>query len=202
LPVFDLVEPGEGDPRIGEEVNGVPPLGTEPPLDEDERCDDDGDQEDGADRRRDHPRIDAAPDHRRQLTEEAEPVERRVPPDAQEDVGDDEVDADVAVPAVPARQAVETDRALERGDPRQQEHLEEREVGGEQACEPREARQSLTGRVHVEVPAVHPQPDDHAGVRGQERQHAGGLRPLESAALHRRREPCMRAHWARRADPF
>jgi len=137
------VEPGEGDARVGEQVNGVPPLVAKAPLDDHERAGDDRDQRERADRRGDHPRVDAAADHRRELAEEAEPVELRVPPDTQEHVSDDEVDASVAVPAVPDRQAVEADRALESRQAGQEEDLNEREVGGEQAGQPGQARQPL-----------------------------------------------------------
>ena len=68
-------------------------------------------------------------------------VEQRVAPDAEDDVGEHEIEAGVAVPAVPDGQAVEADEPLEPGDSREQDHLEEREVGAQQ---PREARDAVS----------------------------------------------------------
>jgi hypothetical protein len=95
---------------------------------------------------------------------------RRPAPDREDDVGQDEVETGVAVPAVPDGQPVEADERLEPGQSREQEDLEEREVGGEQARDPRDARQDVPGAVQVgDVAAVVPEPDDHGGVAEHDR---------------------------------
>ena len=54
------------------------------------------------------------------------PVLLGVAPDGADDVREGEVDDRVAGPAVPDRQPVEADRALEERDPREQEHDDQR----------------------------------------------------------------------------
>src|SRR5581483_1881129 len=75
----------------------------------------------------------------------------------------------LAVPAVPDAESVEAGDALEPGDPREQDDLQESAVGAEQAGEPRDAGQRLAGRVHAgDVPAVPPEPDDRDEVPEQQ----------------------------------
>ena len=75
---------------------------------------DDGEQEARADRGGDHPRVDPAAEHRRDLLADRELVHQRVAPDAEEHVRDDEVDRRVAVPPMPDGEPVEADEPLER----------------------------------------------------------------------------------------
>jgi hypothetical protein len=161
----DLVEPAERDAGVREEVHGVPPLVAEPaPHDPDRRPRDD-DEEDGADRRGDHPRIDAAGDHRPDLLRQRVLVELRVAPEAEEDVRDQQVDRRVAVPPVPHAQPVEADRALEHRQPGEEEHLDEREVRAEQAGDPGDADEDVARAPRRQVAPVHPQGDDDGRVR-------------------------------------
>ena len=74
----DLVEPTERDARVGGEMHEVPRLVSQPSAHDHDRARDDGDEAGRADRRRDHPGIDAAPDHRRDLLPEREVVHLRV----------------------------------------------------------------------------------------------------------------------------
>ena len=50
-----------------------------------------------------------------------------------------EVEDGMAVPAVPDRQLVEADHALEKRQPGEQEHLDERQVAGQERRQPAEA---------------------------------------------------------------
>ena len=99
---------------------------------------------------------------------------------------DHEVDAEVAVPAVPLRQAVEAGDPLEDRQPRQQHHLDEGEVGADQAGEARGPREQVGGRVHGEVAVVDPDPHQGGDVaevdRGRE----------EKGDCMRRRAPAHR----------
>ena len=165
----DLVEPAERDPRVREEVHGVPPLVAQPPPHDDVRGADDGDEQAGADGGGDHPRVDAAAEHRRDLLADGELVHLRVAPDAEEHVRDDEVDRRVPVPAVPDGEPVEADEPLDERQAREQDHLDEREVGAEETRDAGDARQRLAGGRRVEVAAVGPEPDDAAGVAEDER---------------------------------
>ena len=110
-------------------------------------------------------------------------VEQRVAPDAEDDVREHEVEAGVAVPAMPDAQPVEADEPLERGDPREEDHLEEREVGAEQAGEAGDAREDVAARAQREIAAVDPQPDDrgripeHDGPDGRQAEGAAPVPP-------------------------
>jgi hypothetical protein len=85
-------------------------------------------------------------------------------------VREDEVETGVAVPAVPDGEAVEADEPLEPADPREQHDLEQGRVRSEEAGEPPDAGEQLTGAVHVrDVATVHPQPDDQGGVAAADR---------------------------------
>jgi hypothetical protein len=161
----DLVEPRQGDARVRGQVHGVPPLVAHPPPHDRDRAPGDRDEERRPDSRRDHPRVDVSPEHRRDLAGERQLVEQRVAPDGEHDVREDEVDAGMPVPPVPDGEPVEADHPLDHGDPREQQHLDQRQVGAEQAGEPSEAREQVPrpGEV-VEVAAVRPEPDDDAGV--------------------------------------
>ena len=165
----DLVEPRERDARVGEEMDGVPPLVGQAAARDRVRGGDDRDQEGGADRRGDHPRVDAAPEHRPELAADRELVQERVAPDDEHDVHDDEVDARVPVPAVPAGEPVEPDGAFERRDARQKNDLDEREVGAQEPGEPPDACESVSGGVHaLDVAAVPPEPHEPQAVADDE----------------------------------
>ena len=56
-----------------------------------------------------------------------------------------EVEARMAVPAVPDGQAVEAEEPLDRRQAGQQQHLQERGVRAEQTRDPGKARQELAG---------------------------------------------------------
>ena len=76
----------------------------------------------------------------------AEPVRAvllRVPPDREDDVREREIDDGVAVPAVPDREPVEADVALEERQPREQQHLDQREVAGEERRQAARAEQEV-----------------------------------------------------------
>jgi hypothetical protein len=76
---------------------------------------------------------------------------------------------DTAVPAMPDGHAVDADEPLEPGKPCEQDDLDERRVSPEQAGEPRERGDELTGtQVVACVPTVHPEPDDRRGVSEEE----------------------------------
>ena len=91
-----------------------------------------------------------------------------VGPDARKRVREDQPDARVAVPAVPVRELVEADQALEPGQAREQSHLDQREPRAEQAGDPGEADHPLAGRVEREVAqgaaAVDPDVEDRDRV--------------------------------------
>jgi hypothetical protein len=162
-------------------VHGVPPLVTQPALHDHDRRHDDRDEQHRADGGGDHPGVDAAAEHRRDLLGQREPVEQRVAPDAEDDVREHEVETGVAVPAMPDGQPVEADEPLEHGGPREEDHLEEREVGAEQACQTGDAREALAAAAEREIAAVDPQPDD----RGRIPEHDGpdGRQPEGAAPV-------------------
>ena len=164
VPGGDLVEPAERDPGVGEEMHRVPPLVPQAAADDDVRRGDDREQEARADRGGDHPGVDPAAEHRRDLLADRELVHQRIAPDAEEHVRDDEVDGRVAVPPMPHGEAVEADEALERGQAREEDHLDERHVRTQEAGDPGDARERLPGRGRTEIAAVGPQPDDPRGV--------------------------------------
>jgi hypothetical protein len=110
----DLVEPGQRDACIRQHVHRVPPLVAQPATHDHDRGADHREQHPRADGRRDHARVDAAAEHRRDLAADADLVDERVPPDREHDVRDDQIDADMPVPAVPDREAIESHEALER----------------------------------------------------------------------------------------
>ena len=91
---------------------------------------------------------------------------------------EDEVEAGVTVPAVPDGEAVEADEILDDGEPREQEHLQQRRVRPEEARDSGGAREELSGRQIVgQVASVHPEPDERCGIPGDERpeqSHCGG----------------------------
>ena len=109
-------------------------------------------------------------------------------------MGDDEVDARVAVPAMPHGETIEPDEPLEHGEPCEQDDLDQREVGTEKTGETARARQLVAGRVRMQVSAVHPEPDDHDGVAhddGSQQRRAdsaqnGGAAGGVDGGLHRR----------------
>jgi hypothetical protein len=167
-------------------MHGVPPLVSEAALDDDDRAEDDGDQQPRADGGRDRARIDAAAEHRRDLLRQRDLVEERVAPDAEDDVREHEVDARVAVPPVPDAQPVEADQPLEHRHAREQRHLQEREVGAQEAGDPRDARQHVARRRERPVAAVDPEPDDHPGVaEGDRRDERAGGEPARKAGRRR-----------------
>ena len=76
---------------------------------------------------------------------------------------------------------------LERGDAREQDHLEEREVGAPEAGQPADRREEIAGRVHGEIAAVHPEPGDGGAVAGDEHgDHDRGGTPAHDGCPHRR----------------
>ena len=170
------MEPAERDARVGEQMNGVPPFVRQPSPHDHDRRGDDCEQQRGADRRCDHAGVDPAAEHRRELLRERELVEQRVAPDAEHDVGEHEVDARVAVPAVPDAQTIEAGQPLQHRQPRQQDDLEEREIRRQQARDAGDARQDVAARACGEIAAVHPEPDDRDRVSDQHRpdERAGG----------------------------
>jgi hypothetical protein len=94
--------------------------------------DDHRDEQEPPDRRRDHRGTDPAAEHRRELLRQRDLVHQRVTPDGEDDVREHEVERRVGVPAVPDAEPIEADEPLEPGQPGEQEHLDQRRVGGEQ----------------------------------------------------------------------
>jgi hypothetical protein len=163
------LEPGEGDRCIRGEVDRVPRLVRHPAPHDDDRQADDDDQQRGTDRCGDHSGVDPAAEHRRDLPRDRKPIHQRVAPDGEHDVREHEVQARVAVPAMPGAEPVESDEPLQPRQPREQQHLEERGVRAEEPGDPREARQPLAGAVDAEdVAAVPPQPHDRGKVADED----------------------------------
>jgi hypothetical protein len=79
-------------------------------------------------------------------------------------MGDHEADAQVAVPAVPAGQPVETGDPLERRQPRQQDDLDEREVAADQPREGGKPREEIGGAVRRQVVVCDPEPAEEGDV--------------------------------------
>ena len=181
----NLMEPGQCDARIGEQVHGVPPLVPKPAPDDHDGGHDDGDQQGGSDGRRDHSGVDATAEHGADLFRQGDPVHQGVAPDGEDDVREHEVEARVTVPAVPDGQAVEAEEPLDRGQACEEEHLQERGVGAQKPGDPGETGQERSGAEVVrEVAAVDPEPDHHRRVAGNERPDQGRRR--QPAALARR----------------
>jgi two-component system response regulator MprA len=74
---------------------------------------------------------------------------------------------------MPDAQAVEADGALEHGDPGEQEDLDECEVGTQEAGDPGDADEDVTGAPRRHVPAVNPEGDDDRRVRGDDEPDGG-----------------------------
>ena len=91
----------------------------------------------------------------------------RVAPDREDDVREHETDHRVAVPAVPDGEPVEPDEPLEERQPCEQEHLDQRQVAGEQRRQPPEADQRGVEAVPVVAEAVgcRPRPRSRASRR-------------------------------------
>ncbi len=90
-------------------MDGVPPLVAQAAAYDDDRRDDDGDEQKRANRRSDHSRIDAAPDHRRGLFRDRQAIHQGVAPDREDDVREHEIETGVPVPPVPDSEPVEAD---------------------------------------------------------------------------------------------
>ena len=91
-------------------------------------------------------------------------------------MGDQQQQRGLAVARVPVGQALEGDGALERRDPAEQQHLDEHEVGAQQARDPAGARERVGGvRDLGDAARAQPQRDDRRQVgerhRRQERDH-------------------------------
>ena len=160
----DLVEPGERDARVRRQVHRVPELVGESPPHDHERAPADREEQERTDRRGDHAGERSAPHHCPELVAERAVRRHRVALDLQHDVDDHEVDAEVAVPAVPLRQAVEAGEPLEHRQPREQHDLHEREIRADETGEPGRPREQVGRRVHGEIAVVDPDPDEGADV--------------------------------------
>ena len=135
-------------------------------------ADDDEQREAGG--RRDHARI--AGDQPLHLRGQRDPVADRVAGGDQRGVAQQQRQAELAVDAVPPHQPVEPDEAVQHRQPREQQQLDEHEVGAEQPGDPPEAREQARGVVDVAQPARrHPQCDDRRRVgQREERQPPAG----------------------------
>ena len=117
----------------------------------------------------------------------------RVPPDREDDVREREIDDGVAVPAVPDREPVEADVALEERQAREEEHLDQGEVAGEERRQAAgaeqevvEAREPVIGdAVAVSLAEQPEQPDESADHDGGDQRQRDRAAPLE-AAMHSR----------------
>ena len=159
----DLVEPAQRDGGVGGEVHRVPPLVRQPPPHDHQRGDDDDDEQRRPDGGGDHPGI--AAEQPRHFLRHRDPVHRRVADRDQHDVGEDQVEHELAVAPVPHRQPVEADEPLEPRQPGEQQHLDEREVGAEEPGDPAQAGGEIAPRVDGrDAAAAEPQPDDHGRV--------------------------------------
>ena len=84
-------------------------------------------------------------------------------------MGEHEIEASVAVPAVPYGQTVEADGTLDERDAREQQHLQECRVRTQEPGEPCHARQQLARAVDVcAISAVSPEPDDQKRIARHE----------------------------------
>ena len=71
-----------------------------------------------------------------------------------------------------------------QGNPRQQQHLDQREVRGEEPRQSREARHELGGVVDIgDVAAPVPEPDDGRRIAEQESERDGGATRLRLTRL-------------------
>ena len=173
----DLVEPREGDRRVGAEMHEVPHLVRQPTLGDHERAEADDDQEDGADRRRDHARVGGG-EQRLDLRWHRDPVIQRVADCCQDDVREDEVEAGFAVEAVPDGEPVEADEPLEPGQPREQQHLHERQVGADHAGHSADAVEDVAGAGGAaQAAGSDPEPDAPGAVAENDEPQGEGSRP-------------------------
>ena len=177
-PGRDLVAEGERDREVRVEVDEVPRLVAQPPPHDHERADDDRDEDDQPGERGDDAGIAAQqpPDLGRQRHAVADRVAGR----DRRGVDDQQRQRDLPVPAVPDRQAVEPDGPVEHRDARQQQHLDEHEVGAEQAAQAAEPGQRAR-RVLDLADAARAPPQAHddraVGQREQRRRPAGEQPP-------------------------
>ena len=173
-PGGDLVAEGERDRQVRVEVDEVPRLVAQPPPHDHERAHHHRDQDHEPGDRRDDAGIAAQqpPDLLRQRDAVAERVAGR----DRRGVHDQQRQRDLPVPAVPDRQAVEADGPVEHRDAGEQQHLDEHEVGAEQAAQPPQAGQRARRVLDLAEPAGAPPQahDDRAvGEREQRRRPAG-----------------------------
>ena len=149
-------------------MDGIPPFVPEVATHDDDRRRHDGDHQEGADGCSDHPRIDPAPDHHRDLFRDRYAIHERVAPDREDNVHEHEIETRVPVPPVPDGQPVEPGEPLQPRDPCEQHDLDQRGVRGEEAGQPREAGEHLAGRVDADdIAAVPPQPHEAGRVSEQ-----------------------------------
>ena len=135
-------------PRVRGQMHGVPELVRQSCTRDRERAPRDRQQQHGADGGSDHAGERTLADHHPELARERTMRRHRVSPDLQHDVHDHEIDAEVAVPAVPVRQAVEAGETLEHRQPREQNDLHEREIRSDQPRQAGGAGEHVARRMH------------------------------------------------------
>jgi hypothetical protein len=164
------VEPGERDRRVGTEVQGVPRVVPQTAPHDHHGADDDGDEEAGADRRGDHPRV--ARQQPRHLVRDRDPIERRIAQGDEDDVRQHKQQSGAAVSPVPDRQAIEPHEALEPGDSRQEQDLDQSKIRTEEPRDPADAREEVACGLGREAAAGDPEAGDDAGVRQDDAPYA------------------------------
>ena len=146
----------------------MPGLVAQPPPDRDRGRDDDGDQQRQAGDRGDHARI--AGDQPLDLGRQRDPVADRVAGGDQRGVGEQQRERDAAVDAVDDREPLEAGDPLEQRDAREQQQLDEHEVGAEQPGDAAGGGQRAREVVDVVGPARREPQADHRARVGQREQ--------------------------------
>ena len=181
-----LVGEAEHDREVDEKVDEMPALVGESPARRPHREDRDEDEEGRADVGHQH--VGVGGQEGPGLSGEGAAIGERVAGGGEDDVSDDQVDGGEAQPAVPARDPVDPEEAVEPGASRHQHHLDERGVGAQQGAEltHRDQHRGRVGQMG-KLPVASPQNDDQGGIAADRQDHVA--RAQSPAAGNAQRAP-------------
>jgi len=168
-PDDELVGETEGHAQVGIQVDEVPGLVRETSARHPHRRDAHGDQHHQPDGTHEDVRI--RRQERPRLGQEVAAARQGKARRRQDGVGDEEPHAAETDPAVPAREARQTDQPIQPRAPRHQHQADQREVRPEQGRDlARGDEQGSRGRQSVEAAMADPHPDDEQPIPDRDRQ--------------------------------
>ena len=168
--VGELVAERQRDRQVGVEVQVVPGLVAEPTPQRPQRGEPHPEQQEVADGRHQH--VGVGGEQRRRLADHVRVRGQRVAPDDEQHVPADDPAQHPAEGAVPAGQPVGADPALDRRQPRHQQHRDHHPVPGQQAEALPDGGQRTAG-ADDGVGGMPPQGEDRGRAGGDQRQRGG-----------------------------